>query len=469
MAARPLLTTVLLAWAPSAAKGTCRSDICTDIAGDCCAPGSEHRGCSLAGYEVQPDPSGASGWSPCVDTYGQQSVYQCCSEGSGSALAPCNGNNDDAERILKCIKKFSASEWKGCVSDGTYECYCSNDDGINYCCGSDDQAEAIEIWSKCLGVEDKGCDRAKCSSYGDDCCAPDGEAATCRDGYSAMYTGGGCFWFDNGDYTCCPSGGSSSPADGLFVAGPSGGNYYAAVAYCTSIGGEIAVIRSAEENELARQACGGSSCWIGLVEEGGDVGTSPGSQVWKWPDGNSATYLNWQAGEPNNFQGRDERNAIMNCCGTWGQESSGKWYDAPYDYDEPRPLCRTAAAGSSSSSSSKKGSDDEPDSASAGFIVAILLLLLVVVLVGGIYVLYKKVLNLEAQRRPPTNPGAFFELGAVELESTSPMGYPPKPGYVPQVHFPQTAAVEVPAAPYSPPRAQVLTVEPSAPEQGTMV
>ena len=467
MAARPLVTTVLLAWAPSAAKGTCRSDICTDIASDCCAPGSEHRGCSLAGYEVQPDPSGASGWSPCVETYGQQSVYQCCSEGSGSALAPCNGNNDDAERILKCIKKFSASEWKGCVSDGTYECYCSNDDGVNYCCGSDDQEEAIEIWSKCLGVEDKGCDRAKCSSYGDDCCAPDGEAATCRDGYSAMYTGGGCFWFDNGDYTCCPSGGSSSPADGLFVAGPSGGNYYAAVAYCTSIGGEIAVIRSAEENELARRACGGSSCWIGLVEEGGDVGTSPGSQVWKWPDGSDAAYLNWQAGEPNNFQGRDERNAIMNCCGTWGQESSGKWYDAPYDYDEPRPLCRTAAAGSSSSS--KKGSDDEPDSASAGFIVAILLLLLVVVLVGGIYVLYKKVLNLEAQRRPPTNPGAFFEVGAVELESTSPMGYPPKPGYVPQVHFPQTAAVEVPAAPYSPPRAQVLTVEPSAPEQGTMV
>ena len=157
----------------------------------------------------------------------------------------------------------------------------------------------------------------------------------------------------------------------------------------------------------------------------------------------------------------------MNCCGTWGQESSGKWYDAPYDYDEPRPLCRTGAAGSSSSS--KKGGDDDPDSASAGFIVAILLLLLVVVLVGGIYVLYKKVLNLEAQRRPPTNPGAFFEVGAVELESTSPMGYPPKPGYVPQVHFPQTAAVEVPAAPYSPPRAQVLTVEPSAPEQGTMV
>ena len=277
----------------------------------------------MAGYEVESDPYGASGWGPCVSTYGQQSVYQCC----------------------------------------------------------------------------------------------------------------------------------GSPSNDLFVAGPSGGNYYAAVAYCTSIGAEIATILSSGENELARQACGGSSCWIGLVEEGGDVGTSPGSQVWSWPD-NNAPYFNWQQGEPNNWGGRDEKNAIMNCCGTWGQESSGKWYDAPYDYDEPRPLCRTAAAGSSSSS--KKGSGDDPDSASAGFIVAILLLLLVVVLVGGIYVLYKKVLNLEAQRRPPTNPGAFFEVGAVELETTSSMGQPAKPGYVP-------------AAPYSPPRAQVLTVEPSAPQQGTMV
>ena len=56
--------------------------------------------------------------------------------------------------------------------------------------------------------------------------------------------------------------------------------------------------------------------------------------------------------------------------------------------------------------------------------MAILLLLLVVVLVGGIYVLYKKVLSLEAQRRPPTN-GAFFEVGAVELETTS-LGQPAK-------------------------------------------
>ena len=36
----------------------CRSDICTDYGDDCCAPGDEPRGCSVAGYEVQPDPTG---------------------------------------------------------------------------------------------------------------------------------------------------------------------------------------------------------------------------------------------------------------------------------------------------------------------------------------------------------------------------------------------------------------------------
>ena len=72
---------------------------------------------------------------------------------SARAAAPCNGDNADAERILKCIKQFSAAEWRGCTHDAKFECGCSNDEGLNFCCGSADQAEAIEIWSKCLARE----------------------------------------------------------------------------------------------------------------------------------------------------------------------------------------------------------------------------------------------------------------------------------------------------------------------------
>ena len=55
----------------------------------------------------------------------------------------------------KCIKRFSADEWKGCTHnyDEKFDCGCTNDDGINTCCGSANQTEAIEIWSECLAGE----------------------------------------------------------------------------------------------------------------------------------------------------------------------------------------------------------------------------------------------------------------------------------------------------------------------------
>jgi hypothetical protein len=58
-------------------------------------------------------------------------------------------------------------------------------------------------------------------------------------------------------------------------------------------------------------------------------------------DGSTASYTNWLPTEPQNHNGRDERNAIMNCCDTNGVDASGSWYDAPDDYGAPKPLCRT--------------------------------------------------------------------------------------------------------------------------------
>ena len=81
----------------------------------------------------------------------------CCvpSDERAPVVNRCNGDNAEAERILKCIKRFSADEWKGCTNyrDEKFDCGCINDDGINFCCGSADQAEAIEIWSECLARE----------------------------------------------------------------------------------------------------------------------------------------------------------------------------------------------------------------------------------------------------------------------------------------------------------------------------
>ena len=137
--------------------------------------------------------------------------------------------------------------------------------------------------------------------------------------------------------------GTANATNATFVRGPEGLNYPEAEAFCTEIGATIASINSAAENELARTACGASMCWLGLEEIGGNARTPKASQTWRWVDGSTATYTNWIGSEPNNYEGNDERNAVMNCCqGVEGVAFAinGGWYDATDVYDKPKPLCR---------------------------------------------------------------------------------------------------------------------------------
>ena len=69
-----------------------------------------------------------------------------------------------------------------------------------------------------------------------------------------------------------------------YAVGPDTLSYQAAVSYCVSVGGEIASIHSDADNEAARDACGETTCWIGLRESGGDAGTHAFEQLWRWPD-----------------------------------------------------------------------------------------------------------------------------------------------------------------------------------------
>ena len=135
-----------------------------------------------------------------------------------------------------------------------------------------------------------------------------------------------------------------------FVRVPEGLAYAEAEARCTQIGAAIASIHSAAENELARTACGDlTSCWLGLVETGGDAGTAAANQTWLWQDppaGQTAlpAYTNWAAGAPDNAGGVDQRNAGI-------RGTTGEWYtvDAEQRVDGAvtsiilnKPLCRVA-------------------------------------------------------------------------------------------------------------------------------
>merc|ERR1711998_257379 len=101
---------------------SCRSDICTDYWEDCCAPGDEHRGCSIDGYYVASDPTGTSGYPSCVSEYGQSSVYKCCTNDHSDGI---DGGASDSCRSDICTDIAEdccapGDEHRGCSIDGYY-------------------------------------------------------------------------------------------------------------------------------------------------------------------------------------------------------------------------------------------------------------------------------------------------------------------------------------------------------------
>ena len=93
-------------------------------------------------------------------------------------------------------------------------------------------------------ARDLNCRSDYCTSNWNDCCAPNGEEATCSNGYAAIYSGAGCFGYDNGDYTCC----TGSCADGLCYTLYSGEESPAAAELkCEERGGHLAKVTTAAQ------------------------------------------------------------------------------------------------------------------------------------------------------------------------------------------------------------------------------
>ena len=125
---------------------------------------------------------------------------------------------------------------------------------------------------------------------------------------------------------------------------------------CLKNGAALVVIHDAEENKFVQELCGREACWIGLSEP-------PNSENYFWSDGSAAGskeygwkgYTNWNPGEPNNWDGKDEDAVFMNYWDNlgmprpWeGEGALGKWYDAPRDMEikyvcQKRGLCDQSA------------------------------------------------------------------------------------------------------------------------------
>ena len=98
-----------------------------------------------------------------------------------------------------------------------------------------------------------------------------------------------------------------------------------AASYCQSIGGTLVCITSAEENQVVASMVNkyGSPCWIG----GNDL-EQEGSFVWE--SGEPFSYMNWDAGEPNNAGNQDFIRMYTN--GFW-DDSEGSHYAFICEFD----------------------------------------------------------------------------------------------------------------------------------------
>jgi len=196
---------------------TCRSDICTDYANDCCAPGGRPRGCRAAGYEVRT--GGTSLWEPCLDYHGQEAIYQCCEpgtvepydfEGCPAGYYTCAGCYDqDAD--CACDDACDLGAHEDCshhdCCDFNVDCECvrvRHGSGDEYCwpgpTGSDGALPNFECSVRKHGEEASGDEVVLEDRWKDDagrCCAGPNETATCADGYTVVAGDAPCV------FTCC--------------------------------------------------------------------------------------------------------------------------------------------------------------------------------------------------------------------------------------------------------------------------
>ena len=103
-----------------------------------------------------------------------------------------------------------------------------------------------------------------------------------------------------------------------------------------AMGGHLATITSAEENEQVTNIADGKTVWIGGIRKGGlSASFAAGADHWYWSDGQPWTYTNWHPGEPNNWGGGENRVHLgLQAPGTWNDVGEGWRGPAVYQMSE---------------------------------------------------------------------------------------------------------------------------------------
>ncbi|MFL2493922.1 MAG: EF-hand domain-containing protein [Candidatus Thalassarchaeum sp.] len=122
----------------------------------------------------------------------------------------------------------------------------------------------------------------------------------------------------------------SSDSDRNFVFAPEELTWNEHNHRATEMGGHLASITNAEENEQVARIAGGRSVWVGGVRKG--RGNGPGADHWYWSDGRPWTYTNWASGEPNNHGSGENRMQLYgHHSGLWNDVGEGWRGTAVYE------------------------------------------------------------------------------------------------------------------------------------------
>ncbi|MCX6583304.1 MAG: C-type lectin domain-containing protein [Candidatus Aminicenantes bacterium] len=106
-------------------------------------------------------------------------------------------------------------------------------------------------------------------------------------------------------------------------------SWHQAKAYCESLGGHLATITSAEENNfvylnvVVNPLSQVLECWLGATDEEYE-------SIWKWVTGETWNYTNWGYGEPNSWQGNEDYLTIFT---TVESQRFSKWNDRGNNYN----------------------------------------------------------------------------------------------------------------------------------------
>ena len=95
------------------------------------------------------------------------------------------------------------------------------------------------------------------------------------------------------------------------------------------MGGDLACITNAYENEQVRRIAGGEIVWVGGIRK--VCGNGPGAGYWKWSNGKEWAYTNWRQGEPNNYSEHDENRVMFWENGEWNDASLLHKFSAVYE------------------------------------------------------------------------------------------------------------------------------------------